>query len=254
MSTYSEMKEELARIRKLEQQNADAAENNRKRQEDIDIREANRAAEMDKAIKKQYRKGEKGEDVAIWDDAIRQAEHAISKEQTSVHDWRSSMIALLQMLAPMVKAMDASLSVQIRQPLKGALVDNLLLGVIYDRGLVGAVNGVKHLVSGDKPIELPALIHKVTFTDDNKLQVDKLVRADNPGEMATLDVLFKKGVVQWLEDNGYTPDPTDEDKYVDRQGHQLTQADFERLKNDPVDGFANYLEEEAPDLTFSPRP
>lgn len=245
MAKDDDMKVELERLRKLEEDNKTAAY----RQKIIDDRRASRAIELADEKAKQYRKGEKGEDIPLWDDAMRQAEHAISKEQTSVHDWRSSMIALLQMLAPMVKAMDASLGAQVRAPIKGVIVDELLLGVIYDKGLKGAVNGVRHLVSGDKPIDLPSLAHNVTFTDDNKLKIEKLVRSDNAGELGRLDDLFEKGVYKWLEDEGYKPDPADKTKLVDSHGKQLTKDDFDDIK----DGFAQFLEESS-DLTFTPRP
>ncbi|MCL9685028.1 hypothetical protein [Legionella maioricensis] len=245
MAKDTEMQEELKRIREQEEANKTAAY----RTKVMNDRLANRAAEMDEARAKQFRPGKKGEKVPIWDDAMHQAEQAINKETTTVNDWRNAMLSLIQMFSTLVKAMDASLSVSVRQPLKGVLVDQFLLGVVYDKGLKGAVNGVRHLVCGDKPIDLPSLAHNVTFTDDNKLNIDKLVRSDNAGEMGKLDQLFEKGVYKWLEDEGYTPDPADKTKLLDAHGRQLTKDDFDDMK----DRFTEFLSESS-DLTFTARP
>ncbi|BCA95519.1 hypothetical protein TUM19329_18800 [Legionella antarctica] len=239
MPKDTKMQEALKELRKSEEDNKTAAYREKVRKE----REARHAMEIDKANADIYSEVDsKGNKRSIWEKVMDEADRAINKELTTINDWRSAMISLLQMYSTLVKALDGSLSVNVRIPLNQLIVD---------KGLLRAVDGARHLFAGKEEIDLPSLAHNVTFTDDNKLKVDGLIRSDNVGDMGKLDILFKQGVVKWLDDNGYKPHPTDEDKYVNGDGKELTQTDFEILKNDPDDGLAHFLEETS-DLTFTP--
>ena len=246
MAKDPEMQEALIKIREQEEANKTAEY----RQKISNDRMANRAAEIDEARAKLTVVDEHtGKEKSVYDDVMRSAHNAINKEQTTVNDWKNAMQSLIQMYSHLVPALDASLGVNVRTPLKQVVVDKFFVDTVYGSGIVGAVNGIRHLVSGDKPIDLPSLAHHVSFTDDNKLKIDDLVRSDGGELTDTFQALFKKGVHKWLEENGYTPDPTDDTKFVDARGRELTKGKFEDIK----ESFAEFLSETS-DLTFTARP
>jgi hypothetical protein len=246
MAKDTEMQEALKKIREQEEANKTAEY----RQKLSNERMAKRNAEIDEAKSKLVVVDEhSGKEKSVYDDVIRTANNAINKEQTTVNDWKNAMQSLVQMFSHLVTAWDASLGVNVGVPLKQVVVDKFLVDTVYGSGIVGAVNGIRHLVSGDKPIELPSLAHHISFTNDNKLQIDDLVRSD-AGELGdAFQKLFKKGVHKWLEEKGYTPDPNDETKFVDSRGRELTKDKFDDIK----ESFAEFLSESS-DLTFTARP
>lgn len=101
-----------------------------------------------------------------------------------------------------------------------------------------------------KPVTLPDLQHFVEFTDQNKLNIasmgKNMRRLD--GEEITADQetefqgVMEKGVKLWLDKCGYQPVAGKYDEFVYKtDGSQLTQAQFEALRDDADHGLNVFL-------------
>ena len=92
-----------------------------------------------------------------------------------------------------------------------------------------------------KPCDvLPGLIHAVTFSDNNELEIKPLEIDDGVSQSHDqLNNLFKKGVVMWLEENGYEPDDVTNTKFTHTDGTSLDKVAFNTLKNHPDNGGLN---------------
>lgn len=207
-----------------------------------------RALQADELAKSQFHRDRNGNMVSHWDEAIQKADSAINADVMSYSDWRAAMIGLLNMFSMLVKAMDGTVGKK-TAPYRDMIMDD---------GLATLYHYLKDVVSGVPEMDLASLEHNVQFNDDDTLEIDTLIRSkieplirpdgfDHDGSirlgLQKLDELFQKGVVNWLEGLGYTPDPANTKKYIDSNGNTLDKAEFNRLKNDPETGLSHYLEE-----------
>ncbi len=245
-SKDTEMQDILKNIRQKEEDNR----TRELRNENATAREAYRASELDKLKEALiYRHDDKGNPVSAWDECLSQAKRATTDAAAGYNsEWKISMANLMAMLVVFNRAVNGSLDMNLRQPIKQILVDKGILGL-------------KDWISIRTPstISLPSLEHNVTFTDDNKLKIAPLMRSDLVDnkdllavERTQLEDAFKAGVTRWLKDNGYKPHPTEEDQFVhETTGALLDKAAFNDLKTDSVNGLQNFLSETT-DLSFTP--
>src|SRR5580704_13123161 len=146
----TKIENKLKEIREKEEseKSRNAVENYKKELENE--RAAARASELEKIMQNFYHEDENGKKTNEWDKSNHQAAELISKGITSVHDWKSLMLDLLQMFACLCGAIYGSIHMNIRHPLKQLVVDQLILGGIKDR-----------FISAEPPseISLPSLEH-----------------------------------------------------------------------------------------------
>ncbi|MDI1352780.1 MAG: hypothetical protein PSV35_08480 [bacterium] len=122
---------------------------------------------------------------------------------------------------------------------------------------------VDGMISSSTQRYLDLLKHKQTLEEKNKTKIDpqilnQIAEVDNQLNYLrrngvhgnTLNMLFEKGVVDWLQENGYKRDPQTK-KIMDGSGAILDKATFEVLKNDPDNGLEHYLTEHV-DLYIRP--
>ncbi|KTD50956.1 hypothetical protein [Legionella quateirensis] len=235
------MREELARIRREEEQKVLTRELQELERQRADTR----AAEMDK-----LRKGHTtidphtGREATLWEVAIKEADKALEADVNAYNDWRSAMMKLWNIYGAMAKALHQSTNETIWAPASNLITDNVLLP---------ASDILRELFRKNPEVDLPALQHLVQCSDDGTLSIQPLTRADNNQETSpVLDQLFDKGVRMWLEQQGYEATPGDKFKFVDKHGVALDKDTFEKLKNDPDNGLDNFLKGES-ELDFRPR-
>ncbi|MBL7478810.1 hydrolase [Legionella bononiensis] len=236
-----EMREELARIRREEEQKALT----REYQERERARADERAAAMDK-----LHKGHKttdpqtGREATLWEVAMKEADRALEADVNAYNDWRSAMMKLWNIYGSMAKALHQSTNETIWAPASNLIADKVLLP---------ASDILRELFRKNPEIDLPELQHLVTCSDDGKLSIQPLTRSDNNQETSpVLDQLFEKGVRMWLEQQGYVATPGDKSKFVDEHGMALDKDTFNKLKDDPDNGLDNFLKGES-ELDFRPR-
>ena len=101
-----------------------------------------------------------------------------------------------------------------------------------------------------RPIELPDLMYRVGFTDDNKLDIPSLtkniLRSDGvkfrEDELQILQESMCEGLKAWLKTHGYEPKPGTDNEFEDPQAHtQLTKQKFEELRQDPNNGLDQFF-------------
>lgn len=207
-----------------------------------------------------------GHEMAWWDKLDLEANRAIHSEQNAYNDWRSAMMSLLSMFTTLVNAMSNSFE-QKTGPLsmkaKRWIREN-------------AVDPIKHriidLAWGDQSHDVPALLHNVTLSDDDKLTIGDVRRADNgdivlargvDGKVTDdFNMPYKTLVTLWLNTHGYQlaepdlgPDNVNRnaDVYVDAAGARLTKATFEGLKNDNEHGLTAFMQRQS-GVEFRPDP
>ncbi|MFJ1267483.1 hypothetical protein ACD661_02810 [Legionella lytica] len=223
---------------------------------------------------------------AIFEDKLRQV---MGSEQSSIHDWKSSMMSLMSVLSAFVEAMNQEVNektspyyVQIKHALKN--------------GIIGMKDTLLDKLRGDPRLDLPTLVHDIQLGKDNKLEVklqaggEKMVVQDRDtlvaqwldehgfeqdphningfrtkeGHHPLPDAVFKKTkdeldaflnrsslklpqglrtlVALWLNERGYEIDPNNKEGFIAKEGHApLTAAQFNELKNDPINGLNEFL-------------
>ncbi|KGP62747.1 hydrolase [Legionella norrlandica] len=235
-----ELKEELERIRKEEVM----AKQKREAEELKASRESSRAAAEDKVKKGRYTKDpQTREQITLYEDAIRRAEGVLNADVMAYTDARAAIMGLLKMYSALVKALSQSMK-EIRHSAGEKFIVTPFFW-IKDK--------IASKLTGNPEIDLPELMHEVSYTDDNKLKIEPLTRSDNGNEKGKLDAIYEKLIYMWLEENGYTPDKNEPGKFVDANGAHLDKATFEQLKNDPSHGLNYFLSEQEPDVQFRPR-
>lgn len=161
---------------------------------------------------------------AIFEDKLRQV---MGSEQSSIHDWKSSMMSLMSVLSAFVDAMNQEVNertspyyLQLKHALKN--------------GMIGMKDTLLDKLRGDPRVDLPTLVHDIKLGKDNKLEVklqaggEKMVAQDR-------DAL----VAQWLDERGLERDPHHMNGFRTKEGHQpLPEAVFNRTK-DELDAFLN---------------
>jgi hypothetical protein len=210
--------------------------------QNIKQRETARLAETEAILLKQYTDPDHKE--TYWDRASREAQNIIGKEVTSVNDWRSSMMLLLNMFSILNKAVNITFAHKVYQPLKQ---------VIVDQGLMAVIDKLNPAYKEPKEITLPSLEHNIAFDENNKLVITPLVRSDN-GTVDGLNDVFKEAVEKWLDVRGYKKDTAKPECFLDKITNKpLTKADFDVLRTDPEKGIHHFLEEVS-GLSFTEAP
>ncbi|KTD62746.1 hypothetical protein [Legionella shakespearei] len=279
-----EMREELLRIRTDEENKKRDAE----RQALKADREMAQAEARDELIKGRIeRDPQSGREIVLWDEAWRLADAAHHSEVRAYDDWRAAMLGLLTMYGMLNKALNQEFK-EMRSNIGDSVMTGTTLGDIpvfgdalnviptYGPALAaiktpGALDGCDALTDflSDKfgaaqEIPLPVLQHKVQFSDDGKLVIDKLTRSDNIDNTApaptpegapkakSLDDYFSEAVHEWLAEEGYKPSATNPAKFVNSSGAELTQKAFEELRDNKDHGLNHFLKVNLPNMEFRP--
>lgn len=279
-----EMREELQRIRLAEENKKRDAE----RAELIASRADAQAKAHDELIKGRTYIDPQGKEVNLWDEAYKLADAAHHSEVRAYDDWRAAMLGLLTMYGMLNRALTQSFK-EMRSDISDAAMTGTSLGdipifgdalraipvygdflaAIPTPGVLSVKDAISDYLAGDPEVGLPVLLHKIQLSDDGKLIIEKLSRADNVDNTArsipldpnnrsapvvkSLDEHFDTGVREWLAEQGYKPTAADKDKFVDEHGAALTKTQFDILKNDPEHGFNHFLQVNYSELEFRPR-
>ncbi|WP_058535010.1 hypothetical protein [Legionella saoudiensis] len=164
---------------------------------------------------------------SVFEDKLKQV---MSSEQSSIHDWKSSMMALISVLSAFVEAVNQDINektapviVSLKHALKNGIID--MKDTLLDK------------LRGDPRINLPTLAHHVSIGADNKLAVK--LRAGEE-EMHSQDRAAL--VARWLDERGLERDPDHMDGFRTKNGHMPISADaFNKLKDDPQNGLDAFL-------------
>lgn len=279
--TEQEMREELLRIRKEEENKKIEAE----RQALIADREMAQAEAYDDLIKGRTYTDPQGREVVLWDEAWRLADAAHNSEVRAYDDWRAAMLGLLTMYSMLNKALSQEFA-EMRSNILDVVMTGTTLGDIpvfgdalkliptYGPALAAIptpgllttgdaiINFVKDKLGADPEIALPALMHNVNFSDDGDLVIDKLIRSDNIANTApaptpenapkakSIDDYFSEAVHEWLAEEGYNPSAANSSKFVNSSGAALTKEAFNQLKDDPDHGLSHFLKINLPGMEF----
>ncbi|MDR3502548.1 MAG: hypothetical protein P4L79_08190 [Legionella sp.] len=197
-----------------------------------ELRDAAIKDEIDKIMKdavERYdpKKGTSITKQAIFEDKLKSV---MGSEQSSIHDWKSSMMALTSVLSAFVAAVNQDvneLTAPYLVPLKHALKN----------GVIDMKDTLLNKLRGDPRVDLPTLVHDVKIGKGNKLEVKLHAGGEmmRPQEHGAL-------VAQWLNERGLERDPDNMDGFRTKEGHQPLPADvFNKLKNDPNNGLNEFL-------------
>lgn len=195
------------------------------------------------------RKGKNREGVTLWEQLDHEADKVLHAEQHAYNDWRSAMMSLLALFSLMVKAGSHSLETVVAQ---NEMITSARLAA--RAALVQVKDKILDTLRGNPRVDLPALIHDVKMTDDNKIDFGALKRSDDLQSTPTLNEGFQTLIALWLHDQGYEPGSI-ENTYVtaDENKTLLTKEKFLELKNSPEHGLNKFLEETV-DLEFREGP
>ncbi|KTD73357.1 hypothetical protein [Legionella tucsonensis] len=191
-----------------------------------------------------------GKETTYWDQIKKLADDVINSEQTSINDWRSNMMSLLNLFAKLNKAINISsnqVSAEFLNLIKGETNYSPTLKALNQIPLIRAIThpkeivyqGVKaailHAIKGEGEFDVEAFKQKVTF-EDGKVKIARLTYADDGIPLENEDKArkaFNKFVEIWLMENEYVPSPQKDGTYVHfASGAVLDQDTFNRL-NDP---------------------
>ena len=149
------------------------------------------------------------------------------------------MLGLVGMLSDLNIALHNSVTQILKQPV--FLLEHKLLPEIWNK------------LKKDPEAVLPILIHEVKLNEHNQLEVNLTEKGH--GATGQFDEQFKSVVVEWLNEQGYTPDPdpNHQDQFIHSNSKEtLTRTAFEALKNDEVHGLDQFLTASS-ELQFQPK-
>lgn len=201
-----------------------------------ELRKAAMADEIDK-IKKQAveRYDEKGRAITKQDIFLDKLKSVMGSEQSSIHDWKSSMMALTSVLSAFVAATNQEVNEKTAPyivPLKHALKN----------GVIDMKDTLLDKLRGNPRVDLPTLVHDVTIGKGNKLEVKLLAGDEELKATENLPQGLRTLVSLWLNERGYEIDPNNEKGFRTKEGHEpLTAEAFDELKNDPGNGLNEFL-------------
>ncbi|HHF7365508.1 TPA: hypothetical protein ACPSKY_000604 [Legionella bozemanae] len=192
-----------------------------------------------------------GKETTYWDEIKELADEVINSEQTSINDWRSNMMSLLNLFAKLNKAINISanqVSGEAVDLIKQATnSDNtpILRAITHpnERIYEGVKSAILNKIKGNNDVKIDAFEHKVTFKD-GKVDIAPLTRKDGiPFDKENeANKAFKKFVEIWLMENQYVPGPKKDGSYVRfPDGTPLDETEFNNLKK----GFSKFLSETA---------
>ena len=209
-------------------------------------------------------KGEEQKKTALsaekWRTLISEADNLVKSGQNGFDNFISAMSKAWAMYGHLFDAMHASNPVgsAVGWVYDKARSSELKLGKLGKLGdVVKGIEQAFHPVKPE-PITLPELHQYVEFGDDNKLNLDSLkknfLRSDNkPLEEVEVEH-FQVGVIAWLMERGYSPDPATPNQYINNDTHnRLTKNEFIRLRDDEDHGLNKYLAS-AFDMKFKQTP
>ncbi|MCE0723685.1 MULTISPECIES: hypothetical protein [Legionella] len=198
-----------------------------------------------------------GKESTLWEDVMAEADDVINSEQTSINDWRSNMMSLLNFFSRLNKAMNTS-STQVA----GEAVDRIkkatheipiVRSITHPKEFIyeGLKSAILHKIKGDKDISVDGFKQKVTFKD-GKVDIAPLTdkngnplpkQRDQYGRETEneADKAFKKLVDLWLQENDYVMDSQTKIYKHYPDGTPLTQKDFDELHK----GLGKFLKETA---------
>ncbi|MFJ1267484.1 hypothetical protein ACD661_02815 [Legionella lytica] len=170
---------------------------------------------------------------AIFEDKLKSV---MGSEQSSIHDWKSSMMALMSVLSAFVDAMNQEVNEKTSQyfiPIKHALKN----------GIVGMKDTLLDKLRGDPRLDLPTLVHDVQLgKKNNKLEVKLHAGGQQLEDKNGLPQGLRTLVALWLDEQGYKIDPNNEEGFIAKEGNEpLTAETFNKLKNDPDHGLNEFL-------------
>lgn len=237
---------ELRKLRETEQTEQHNAEQEAAQKKKNEARQLDLQQSIDEAEKARWsgetdRAGNPLDHYAV---AAQKADRIINQEVTSINDWRACMSSLLSLCMSINRALGGSSKKMLATYVNPALKQ--FAWAAYDK-----VTGAPTL-NLDSP--LPSLQHHVHYTDEHTLKIEPLVRADEKNVVRNMNDFFKEGIVEWLNELGYDPDPAVENGFFNRlTAAKLTQDEFNRLKADPDRGLEHFLSEGS-DLSFVEEP
>jgi hypothetical protein len=215
--------------RRLAEENAKKAFLAAKDQAD-ELRKAAMAEDIDKIMKQAVeRYDDKGRAITKQDIFLDKLKSVMGSEQSSIHDWKSSMMALMSVLSAFVAAANQEVNektapyiVQVKHALKNGVID--MKDALLDK------------LRGDPRVDLPTLVHDVKIGPDNKLEVKLHAggEAMRPKDRGAL-------VEQWLNERGLERDPNSMNGFITKEGQPVPPEMFEKLKNDPNNGLNAFL-------------
>ncbi|HHF7375730.1 hypothetical protein [Legionella bozemanae] len=191
-----------------------------------------------------------GKETTYWDEIKELADEVINSEQTSINDWRSNMMSLLNLFSKLNKAINVSsnqVSGEALDLIKKATHEMPIVRTItHPKEFIyeGVKSAILHKIKGNSDINVNALKHKVTFKD-GKVEIADLTRVDGiPFDKANdANKAFKKLVDLWLQENDYVMDSQTKIYKHHPDGTPLDKDAFEALHSDPNKGFGKFLAE-----------
>lgn len=156
------------------------------------------------------------------------AEKMIESGYQGFDNWTSAYSQIVNVCLKLNEAISAS-------DLGGRVV-----GAIFDKTFRPLLHKLEDKFGNKMP---DFKVQGVEFTDDNKLDLNGLNVTASDGTILPpgTDEIFKRGVISWLQTNGYQQSRDEANVFVDRNGHRLTKDGFQELLNDGEIGLANYL-------------
>lgn len=179
-----------------------------------------------------------------WDAAIKKGKEGSNVETTSYNsEFKICMLACVAILIELNLALHNAIT-ELSKPIFFSLRHKLLPEVL---------DKIKSTFTSDPEAVIPTLLHGVQLNDKNALEVSLTAEGKIPGALS-FDEQFKRVVVEWLKEQGYTPnpDPENSDQFVNSAGEVLVPEVFNELKNDPEHGIDHFLRETTA-LQFRPR-
>lgn len=201
-----------------------------------------------------------GKETTYWDEIKELADEVINSEQTSINDWRSNMMSLLNLFSKLNKAINIS-----SNQVAGEAVDLIKQATNSDKTPIlraithpqeriyeGVKSAILNKIKGNNDVNIDAFKHNVTFkdgkvevaplTDKNGIPLPKQ-RGPHGREVENeADKAFKKFVEIWLMENQYVPGPQKDGSYVRfPDGKPLEETEFNDLKK----GFSKFLSDTA---------
>lgn len=184
-----------------------------------------------------------------WDEVKQLADDIINSKQTSINDWRSNMMDLLNMFAKLNKAINISsnqVSGEALNLIKGATHEvPIVRSITHPKEFIyeGVKSAILHRIKGDNDIKVDTFEQKVTFNKENgKVEVALLKRKDGiPFNASMANKAFEKLVDLWLQENDYVMDSQTKIYKHHPDGEPLTEQKFNQLKK----GLGKFLEETA---------
>jgi hypothetical protein len=194
------------------------------------LRKADMADAID-MIRKQAieRYDEKGRAITKQDIFLDKLKSVMGSEQSSIHDWKSSMMSLMSVLSAFVAATNQDVN-ELTAPYIVPLTHAL------KNGIIDMKDTLLDKLRGDPRVDLPTLVHDVKIGPDNRLAV-KLHAGGEAMPLKDRGAL----VEQWLNERGLERDPNSMSGFITKEGQPVSQELVNKLKNDPNNGLDAFL-------------